>query len=66
MNPNDIMKKHILLLSLLLSAGLVTTGHCQAASDNPNAVSSWYTGKSITVSKADVTGEGTLMCEISK
>ena len=41
MNPNDIMKKHILLLSLLLSAGLVTTGHCQAASDNPNAVSSW-------------------------
>ena len=25
-----------------------------------------YTGKSITVSKADVTGKGTLMCEISK
>ena len=25
-----------------------------------------YTGKSITVSKADVTGKGVLMCEVSK
>ena len=25
-----------------------------------------YTGKSVTVSKADVTGRGVLMCEISK
>lgn len=59
MNPNDIMKKHILLLSLLLSAGLVTTGHCQAASDNPNAVSSWVpAGISVTAQRADTSVQG--------
>jgi hypothetical protein len=30
------------------------------------AVAKTYTGKSITVAKADVTGKGVLMCEISK
>jgi hypothetical protein len=31
-----------------------------------SAVAKTYTGKSITVAKADVTGKGVLMCEISK
>ena len=54
MNPINIMKRHFFFLSLLLSAGLITTGHCQTTSDSQNSRSPWMPGGiSMTVQKAD-------------
>lgn len=52
------MKKHFFLLSLLLSAGLITTGNCQSVSDSRSAAPWIPGGVSATVQKADTPKQG--------
>lgn len=52
------MKKYFFLLSLLLSAGLITIGNCQSVSDNRSAAPWMPGGVSATVQKADTPKPG--------
>ncbi len=52
------MKKHFFLLSLLLSAGLITTGNCQSVSDSRSAAPWMPGGVSATVQKTDTPKQG--------
>ncbi|WP_417186960.1 hypothetical protein [Bacteroides sp.] len=67
-NLNDVDAKAILYRGgeELDSAGTAYTYTWKLWNAAGTTVVRTYTGKSITVSKADVTGRGVLMCEISK
>lgn len=67
-NLNDVDAKAILYRGgdELDSAGTAYTYTWKLWNSAGTTVVKTYTGKSVTVSKADVTGRGVLMCEISK
>lgn len=67
-NLNDVDAKAILYRGgdELDSAGTAYTYTWKLWNSAGTTVVRTYTGKSVTVSKADVTGRGVLMCEISK
>ena len=67
-NLNDVDAKAILYRGgdELDSAGTSYTYTWKLWNAAGTTVVRTYTGKSVTVSKADVTGRGVLMCEISK
>jgi hypothetical protein len=67
-DANDVDAKAILYRNgeELDSAGSEYTYTWSLWNAAGTAVAKTYTGKSITVAKADVTGKGVLMCEISK
>lgn len=67
-NLNDVDAKAILYRGgeELDSAGTAYTYTWKLWNAAGSTVVRTYTGKSVTVSKADVTGRGVLMCEISK
>lgn len=67
-NLNDVDAKAILYRGgdELDNAGTAYTYTWKLWNAAGSSVAKTYTGKSITVSKADVTGRGVLMCEISK
>ena len=67
-NANDVDAKAVLYRNgaELDTAGTAYTYTWKLWNSAGTSVVRSYTGKSITVSKADVTGKGVLMCEISK
>ena len=67
-NSNDVDAKAVLYRNgeEIDTAGTAYTYTWKLWNAAGTAVSKTYTGKAITVSKADVTGKGVLMCEISK
>ena len=67
-DANDVDAKAILYRNgeELDDAGTVYTYTWKLWNAAGTAVAKTYTGKSITVAKADVTGKGVLMCEVSK
>jgi len=67
-NANDVDAKAVLYRNgeEIDAAGTGYTYTWKLWNAAGTAVAKTYTGKSITVSKADVTGRGVLMCEISK
>ena len=67
-NANDVDAKAILYRNgeELDAAGTAYTYIWKLWNTAGTSVVKTYTGKSITVSKADVTGKGVLMCEVSK
>jgi hypothetical protein len=67
-NANDVDAKAVLYRNgeELDEAGTEYTYTWKLWNAAGTAVAKTYTGKSITVAKADVTGKGVLMCEISK
>lgn len=67
-NSNDVDVKAVLYRNgeELDSAGSAYTYTWKLWNSAGASVVKAYTGKSITVSKADVTGKGVLMCEVSK
>lgn len=67
-NSNDVDVKAMLYRNgaELDAAGTDYTYTWKLWNSSGTSVVKTYTGKSITVSKADVTGKGVLMCEVSK
>ena len=67
-NANDVDAKAILyrIGEELDAAGTAYTYTWKLWDTAGTSVVKTYTGKSITVNKADVTGKGVLMCEVSK
>lgn len=67
-SSNDVDVKAVLYRNgeELDSAGTAYTYTWKLWNSAGTSVVKTYTGKSITVSKADVTGKGVLMCEVSK
>lgn len=67
-NANDVDAKAVLYRNgeELDEAGTEYTYTWKLWNAAGSAVAKTYTGKAITVAKADVTGKGVLMCEISK
>lgn len=67
-NGNDVDVKAVLYRNgeELDTAGTAYTYTWKLWNSAGTSVAKTYTGKSITVAKADVTGKGVLMCEISK
>lgn len=67
-NSNDVDAKAVLYRNgeELDAAGTAYTYTWKLWNAAGTSVVKTYTGKSITVSKADVTGRGVLMCEVSK
>lgn len=67
-NSNDVDAKAVLYRNgeELDAAGTAYTYTWKLWNAAGTTVTKTYTGKSITVGKADVTGKGVLMCEISK
>lgn len=67
-DSNDVDAKAVLYRNgeELDSAGTAYTYTWKLWNSAGTSVVKTYTGKSITVSKADVTGKGVLMCEVSK
>lgn len=67
-NGNDVDAKAILFRNgeELDTAGTAYTYTWKLWNSAGSSVVKTYTGKSITVAKADVTGKGVLMCEVSK
>ncbi len=67
-NGNDVDVKALLYRSgeEIDSAGTAYTYTWKLWNTAGTSVLKTYTGKSITVAKADVTGKGVLMCEVSK
>jgi len=67
-NGNDVDAKAILYRNgeEIDAAGTAYTYSWKLWNAAGTAVAKTYTGKSVSVSKADVTGKGVLMCEISK
>ncbi len=67
-NGNDVDAKAVLYRGgeELDSAGTAYTYTWKLWNSAGTSVVKTYTGKSITVAKADVTGKGVLMCEVSK
>jgi hypothetical protein len=67
-NANDVDAKAVLYRSgeELDAAGTEYTYTWKLWNAAGSAVAKTYTGKSVTVAKADVTGKGVLMCEVSK
>lgn len=67
-NGNDVDVKAVLYRcgEELDTAGTAYTYTWKLWNSAGTSVVKTYTGKSITVSKADVTGKGVLMCEVSK
>lgn len=67
-NSNDVDAKAILYRNgeEIDAAGTTYTYTWKLWNAAGTAVAKTYTGKSITVAKADVTGKGVLMCEVAK
>ena len=67
-NGNDVDAKAVLYRNgeVLDDDGTAYTYTWKLWNSAGTSVIKTYTGKSITVSKADVTGKGVLMCEVSK
>jgi len=67
-NGNDVDVKAVLFRGVgeLDTAGTAYTYTWKLWNSAGTSVVKTYTGKSITVAKADVTGKGVLMCEVSK
>ncbi|MFK2335572.1 hypothetical protein ACIXNI_12275 [Bacteroides fragilis] len=67
-NSNDVDAKAVLYRNgeELDAGGTAYTYTWKLWNPTGTSVIKTYTGKSITVSKADVTGKGVLMCEVSK
>nr|WP_195461823.1 hypothetical protein [Alistipes sp. D31t1_170403_E11] len=67
-NANDVDVKAVLFRNgeELDAAGTAYTYTWKLWNAAGTSVAKTYTGKSITVSKADVTGKGVLMCEVAK
>lgn len=67
-NSNDVDVKAVLFRNgeELDAAGTAYTYTWKLWNAAGTTVAKTYTGKSITVAKADVTGKGVLMCEVSK
>lgn len=67
-NSNDVDAKAVLYRNgeELDTGGVLYTYTWKLWNSMGTSIAKTYTGKSITVSKADVTGRGVLMCEVSK
>ena len=67
-NGNDVDAKAVLYRNgeELDADGTAYTYTWKLWNSGGTTVVKTYTGKSITVAKADVTGKGVLMCEVSK
>ena len=67
-NANDVDAKAMLYRNggELDTAGTMYTYTWKLWNSAGTSVVKTYTGKAITVAKADVTGKGVLMCEVSK